>query len=112
MNATSTINETNSTHMYVHFLLNQASTFHNDYILLNSKSAVAEANSIIQDDHIRYLSEIALREISDDDTDEEELEWDTLFAKPHVQAGLDRLAEAAKRQRVAGEIEEGGFAIE
>ena len=44
--------------------------------------------------------------------DEEELEWDTLFARPHVQSGLDRLEEEAMRQIIAGEIEEGGFAVE
>jgi hypothetical protein len=48
----------------------------------------------------------------DDYTDEEELEWDILFAQPHVQAGLDRLAEEAERQFAAGETEEGGFAME
>ena len=53
----------------------------------------------LPNDYMRYLCEIASREISDDSTDEEELEWDTLFAQPHVQAGLNRLAEAAKRQR-------------
>ncbi len=53
-----------------------------------------------------------MREISDDDTDEEELEWDTLFAQPHVQMGLNRLAEVAMQQRAVGEIEEGGFAVE
>ena len=112
MNTTFTINETSSTHVYVYSPLKQASTFHNNYILLDSKSVVAEANFIIQDDHMRYLCEIALREISDDGTEEEELEWDTLLAQPHVQAGLNRLAEAAKQQRAAGQTEEGGFAIE
>ncbi len=42
----------------------------------------------------------------------EEREWDILFAQPHVQAGLDRLAEEAERQFAAGETEEGGFAVE
>ena len=40
--------------------------------------------------------EVTLSEIVDDYTDEEELEWDTLFAQPLVQAGLDRLAEEAE----------------
>jgi len=44
--------------------------------------------------------------------DAEEREWDALFAQPHVQAGLDRLAKEAERQLAAGEIEEGGFAVE
>ncbi len=112
INATFPINETSSTRFDGHFSFKQGSTFHKDYIVLDAKSVVAEANSIIQDDHTRYLREIALREISDDSTDEEELEWDILLAQPHVQAGLNRLAEAAKRQRAAGQFEEGGFAIE
>lgn len=44
--------------------------------------------------------------------DDEEQEWDALFALPHVQAGLSRLAEEAERQFAAGETEEGGFAVE
>ncbi|HZU02380.1 MAG TPA: hypothetical protein VFA10_22115 [Ktedonobacteraceae bacterium] len=55
---------------------------------------------------------IPLPKIGDDYTNEEELEWDTLFAQPHVQAGLDRLAEEAARQFAAGETVEGGFAVE
>ncbi|MDQ6659557.1 MAG: hypothetical protein M3Z24_01165 [Chloroflexota bacterium] len=79
----------------------QASTFHSDHFTLDKVTAVA--SSIIQDAHTI---------IGDDYTDEEELEWDTLFAQPHVQAGLDRLAEKAERQFAAGETEEGGFAVE
>jgi hypothetical protein len=89
-----------------------ASTFNSDRIALDTAAAVAEANSIIRDAHMRYLRAIVLPEIGDDYTDEEELEWDTLFAQPHVQAGLDRLAEEAERQFATGEIEEGGFAVE
>jgi hypothetical protein len=55
---------------------------------------------------------VTLPEIGADYTDEEELEWDTLFAQPHIQAGLDRLAEEAERQFAAGETVEGGFAVE
>ena len=87
-----------------------ASTFHSDHITLNK--AAVEATSIIRDAHMKYLCTIALPEIGDDYADEEELEWDTLFAQPHVQAGLDRLAEEAERQFAAGETEEGGFAVE
>jgi len=47
-----------------------------------------------------------------DEEEAEEREWDILFAQPHVQAGLNRLAEEAERQFAAGEIEEGGFAVE
>lgn len=42
----------------------------------------------------------------------EEREWDILFAQPHVQAGLGRLAQEAEQHYAAGEIEEGGFAVE
>jgi len=97
---------------YFHLPPKQATTFHADYLVLDAKAAVSETNSIIQDVHMRYLRAIALLEIGDDYTDEEELEWDTLFAQPHVQAGLDRLAKEAERQFAAEETEEGGFAME
>lgn len=89
-----------------------ASTIHSNYIMLDKAAAIAEANSIIRDAYMRYLHAISLPEIGDDYTDEEELEWDTLFAQPHVQAGLDRLAEEAMRQFLAGKMVEGGFAVE
>jgi len=90
----------------------RASTFHSDHFTLDKAAAGAETNSIIRDAHMRYLCAITLPEIGDDYTDEEELEWDNLFAQPHVQAGLDRLAHEAGRQFAAEEIEEGGFAVE
>ena len=83
-----------------------------DPFTLDKAATAAEANSIIREVHMRYLCAITLPEIGDDYTDEEELEWDNLFAQPHVQAGLDRLAEEAERQFAAGETEEGGFAVE
>lgn len=89
-----------------------ASTFHSNYFMLYKAAAVAEAISIIRDTYMIYLRTVALPQIADDYTDEEELEWDTLFAQPDVQAGLDRLAEEAKRQFAAGETVEGGFAVE
>ena len=49
--------------------------------------------------------------IGDDWTDEEEQVWDALFAQPHVQAGLSRLAEEAEQQIAQGNFEEGGFAV-
>ena len=76
------------------------------------KAAAVEATSIIRDAHMKYLCAIALPEFGGEYTDDEELEWDTLFAQPHVQAGLDRLAHEAGRQFAAEEIEEGGFAVE
>jgi len=60
----------------------------------------------------KYLYSTTLPEIGSDWTDEEELEWDALFAKPHVQAAIHRLAEEAKQQLIRREIEEGGFAVE
>ena len=113
MSATFTVTE-KAGHVYGYIYLpsTQTSTFHADHIVLDPKVAVAESNVVIREAHMRYLDAITLSEIDDDYTDEEELEWDTLFAQPHVQAGLDRLAEEAERQIAAGEIEEGGFAFE
>ena len=88
------------------------------YVLTGSSIAVpasvvvAEAESIIRGAHTNYLHAITLPEIGDDYSDEEELEWDILFAQPHVQAGLDRLEEEAMRQFLAGKTVEGGFAVE
>ncbi len=90
----------------------EASTFHDTRVRLDKKAAVAEAEYVIRDAHANYLHSIALPQIGDDYIDDEELEWDILFAQPHVQAGLDRLEEEAMRQIAAGEIEEGGFAVE
>ena len=112
MSATFTIYEkTGNTFARIPLSPEGASTFHSDHFTLDKATAV-EATSIIRDAHMRYLCAITLPEIGDDYTDEEEPEWDNLFAQPHVQAGLDRLAEEAERQFAAGEIEEGGFAVE
>ncbi len=73
---------------------------------------VAEVESIIRDAYTNYHRSIPRPEIGDDYSDEEELEWDTLFAQPHVRAGLSRLAEEARRQFLAGKTVEGGFAVE
>lgn len=111
MSATFTIYEkTGNTFARIPLSPEGASTFQFDHFTLDN--GAVEATSIIRDAHIRYLCAIALPEIGDDYTDEEELEWDNLFSQPHVQAGLDRLAEEAERQFAAGEIEEGGFAVE
>ena len=71
-----------------------------------------EAETIVREVREKYLCSVALPEIGSDWTDEEELEWDALFAKPHVQAAIHRLAEEAKQQFMHGETEEGGFAVE
>jgi len=97
---------------YIHLPSTQASTFHSDHLILDPKRAGAEANSVIREAHMSYLNATIAAELDADWTEEEEREWDTLFAQPHVQAGLDRLAKEAERQIAAGEIEEGGFAVE
>ena len=74
-------------------------------IILNAVAAAAVANSI-------YLYALGMLDIGDDYTDEEEQEWNALFAQPHVQAGLDRLEEEEMRQFRAGKTREGGFALE
>jgi hypothetical protein len=84
----------------------------NARIILNAAAAVDETNSIIRDARTRYLRALGLSDIGDDYTDEEEQEWNALFAQPHVQAGLDRLEEEAMRQFRAGKTREGGFALE
>lgn len=117
MNATFTIKEKTGYvygygYGYVHLPSTQTSTFNSDRMVLDAKAVVAEVNSDILDIDMKYLRTTALPEIGDDFTDEEELEWDILFAQLHVQAGLDRLAKEAERQFAAGETEEGGFAVE
>ncbi len=42
----------------------------------------------------------------------DESNWHNIVGTPHVQRGLRRLAAEARRQAAAGEIEEGGFAVE
>lgn len=110
---TISVNEkTGYTYVYIYLPFGQTSTFHSDRIVLDKKAAIAEADSIIRDAHMRNLHTISSIEFDSDYTDEEEQEWDSLFIQAHVQAGLNRLAEEAERQFVAGETEEGGFAVE
>ena len=113
MSATFTFKEkTGYTYGYIPLPSAQASTFHADHIVLDAKTAGAEANSVIREAHMRYLDAITVPELDDDWTEEEELEWDTLFAQPHVQAGLARLEKEALRQIHEGKTVEGGFAVE
>ncbi len=81
---------------------------------VNQEGQSAQDVSLPTDSPIpeKNLCSIARQEIGSGWTEEEEQEWDSLFAQPHVQAGLNRLAEEAKRQFISGEIEEGGFAVE
>jgi hypothetical protein len=93
----------------------QSSTGHvltSSSIAVPASVVVTEAEAIIRDSHTIYLHTIVLPEIGDDYSDEEEKEWDTLFAQPHLQAGLDRLEEQAMQQFLAGKTIEGGFAVE
>lgn len=93
---------------HVHLPPTQASTFHTMALDVNTDAV----DTIIQNDPANAPRSTVLPEIGDDWTEEEEQEWDSLFAQPHVQAGLSRLAEEAARQLALGEIEEGGFAVE
>lgn len=77
-----------------------------------SEAYVTVAETIIRDAHMAYLHNSVLTEVGEDYSDEEEQEWDALFAQPQIQAGLDRLEEKAMRQFRAGKIIEGGFAVE
>jgi hypothetical protein len=65
-----------------HLLFPTAGPVNKDRAALVSLRAIAE--------HIGVEME-SLPEIGDDYSDEEEAEWDALFAQPHVQAGLDLL---------------------
>ncbi len=113
MSTTYNITEkTGYTRARISSLFEEARTFQDNLFRLDRAAAVAEANSIIRDAYTKYLHATGLPEIGDDYSDEEELEWDTLFAQPHVQAGLDRLEEEAMRQFLAGKTVEGGFAVE
>lgn len=81
--------------VFAHFPLSseRASTFYSDHITLNKAAVVAEVDSNIRDAF-------------------DEMVWHHIVNTPHVQNGLRRLAAEARRQVAAGEIEEGGFAIE
>lgn len=80
-------------------------------IRLDKAVAVVEAERIVREASIGSHHTLVPKRTIDEEEAEEQ-EWDILFAQPHVQAGLDRLAEEAERQFAAGEIDEGGFAVE
>lgn len=73
-------------------------------------AAVAEKDSIIQAYIRAYHALVPERTIEEEEA--EEREWHAIISQPHVQQGLLRLAEEIRRQIAAGEIEEGGFAVE
>ena len=91
---------------YAHILLSsqRASTFHSERIILRE--------SVIAEKEFFPGFSPDLTPTGNDFEDDEEREWDILFAQPHVQAGLSRLAEEAERQFAIGETEEGGFGVE
>lgn len=97
---------------YAHIPLSsqQASTFHSNCIRLGEATA-AEIDFIEQKVYPGFSPTFTPKrtDVVDDD---EEHEWDALFAQPHVQAGLSRLAKEAERQFAMGETEEGGFGVE
>lgn len=93
MSATFTIDEkTGKAYARIPLSSEHTSTFHSDHITLD-KAAVAEASTVVHDAY-------------------DELEWHRIVNTPHVRNGLRRLAAEARRQIVAGETEEGGFAVE
>lgn len=96
--------------VYITLSSTQASTFHSDHIKLDPTTVISEINNIVRDTFLRYHP--ASTPQKSDDGDDDEQVWDALFAQPHVQAGLSRLAEEAERQFSAGETEEGGFGVE
>lgn len=95
---------------YVYLPSLSASTFHT--MIVDTKTIVAESGFTIQESYIKSLRSTVMLDIDADWTDEEEEEWDALFAKPHVQEALNRLSEEAVQQFATGEFEEGGFAVE
>lgn len=95
---------------HVHLSPVQTGTFRRKLLDLNMNTGTeADSASHIVPTNISHSTTPA--EI-DDWTDEEEQAWDNLFAQPHVQAGLSRLAEEAEQQLALGKFEEGSFAVE
>ena len=95
---------------HVHLSPVQTSTFRRKLldVDMNTRAEVDVAASIVS----THTSHSTMPLDIDNWTDEEEQEWDNLFAQPHVQAVLSRLAEEAEQQLALGNFEEGGFAVE
>ncbi len=110
MSATFTIDEkTGKAYARIPLSSEKTRTFHSGFIKM---AAVAEATSIIRDAYIAYLHTLTPPEIGADYSDEEEQEWRAFFARPDIQAELEQLDEESEREFMAGETEEGGFAVE
>jgi hypothetical protein len=122
MNSSSTLGKTSGTtdaHIPIPRLPMTSGTLRSsiDHVIPNASIAVpasvviAEAEAIIEDSYIRtYHALIPKRTIEEEEA--EEREWHAIISQPHVQQGLLHLAEGIRRQIAAGEIEEGGFAVE
>jgi hypothetical protein len=122
MNSSSTLGKTSGTtdaHIPIPRLPMTSGTLRSsiDHFIPNASIAVpasvviAEADDMIEDSYIRaYHTLVPKRTIEEEEA--EEREWHAIISQPHVQQGLLRLAEGIRRQIAAGEIEEGGFAVE
>src|SRR5260370_42191886 len=107
MSTTYTITEkTGYTHARTSSSFEEARTFQDNHFRLDKGAVVAEANSIFRDAHMSYFHRIGMPEIDNHYRDKEEMEWNGFFARPDVQAELEGLARAARRQYAAGETEE------
>ena|SRR6266568_5762830 len=111
MSATHTITEkTGSACTRIPTSSEKASTFHASRMRLDQVGVVAKFDSIMQA-HIRaYHAVVPKRTIEEEKA--EEREWDAIVSRPHVRQALRRMAAEVRRQIAAGEIEEGGFAVE
>lgn len=98
--------KTSKTRAYIHLLPKQASTFHSDHITIDLSAGV----DTVALDAFNRPSNTTMLEKTIEEFDE--LEWDNIVSQPRVQRGLSRLAADIRRQIAAGEIEEGGFAVE
>ncbi len=111
MSATFIIDEkTGNAYARIPLSSEEANTFHANHIRLDKAAAVAEADFIVQAYIRAYHAVVPKRTIEEEEA--EEREWHAIISQPHVQQGLLRLAEGIRRQIAAGEIEEGGFAVE
>jgi hypothetical protein len=120
MNGSSTLGRTSGTtdaHIPIPRLPMTSGTLRSsiDHVIPNTSIAVPAsvviAEAIIEDSYIRaYHALVPKRTIEEEEA--EEREWHAIISQPHVQQGLFRLAEGIRRQIAAGEIEEGGFAVE
>jgi hypothetical protein len=97
---TFTVDGKTSNGTYICLSPEQASTSHSDPAPIDTSAGVdLEAQGTF------CMPSYTIEEI-------DELEWDNIVSRPSAQRGLSRLAAEIRRQIAAGEIEEGGFAVE